>query len=103
MPRRINALLIAIQDEVRAYAAENEAIAGRTNLLALNATIEAARSGDAGRGFAVVAQEVKSLASQAKTSVRRFRTDVSRRLSLGASIADELAQELEGSRLAKLA
>lgn len=103
MPRRINALLTAIQDEVHAYAAENEAIAGRTNLLALNATIEAARSGDAGRGFAVVAQEVKSLATQAKTSVRKFRTDVSRRLSLGANIADELVQELEGSRLAELA
>ena len=68
MPRRIRTLLSMLSDDVKHYAADNERIATRTNLLALNATIEAARSGEAGRGFSIVAQEVKALASQARTS-----------------------------------
>lgn len=103
MPRRIRALLSALQDEVQLYAAENEAIAGRTNLLALNATIEAARSGEAGRGFAVVAQEVKSLAAQARGSAAKFKAEVLDRLSLGVEIADELVADIEGASLAELA
>jgi hypothetical protein len=103
MPRRIRALLSALQDEVQLYAADNEAIAGRTNLLALNATIEAARSGEAGRGFAVVAQEVKSLAAQARGSAAKFKAEVLDRLSLGAEIADELVADIEGASLAELA
>jgi hypothetical protein len=103
MPRRIAALLAALQTEVTDYATENERIAGRTNLLALNATIEAARSGEAGRGFAIVAQEVKSLAGQARTSSVKFRAEVMGRLALGAQIADELVADLEGARLVELA
>ena len=103
MPRRIHTLLTRLEEEVQLYAGENEAIAGRTNLLALNATIEAARSGEAGRGFAIVAQEVKALARQARDSVGNFRAETLKRLSLGTRIADELVQELEGSRLAELA
>jgi len=103
MPRRIRALLSSLGDEIRTYAGENEAIAGRTNLLALNAAIEAARSGEAGKGFAVVAQEIKSLAMQARTSAGNFRTRVLGSIDTGASIADELVDELEGARLVELA
>ncbi len=103
MPRRIRSLLSTLREEVQHYAAETQAIAGRTNLLALNATIEAARSGEAGRGFSVVAQEVKALAGQARTSAATFRAEVLDRLAQGASIADELVAEVEGARLAELA
>ena len=103
MPRRIRSLLSTLREEVQHYAAETQAIAGRTNLLALNATIEAARSGEAGRGFSVVAQEVKALAGQARTSAATFRAEVLDRLAQGASIADELVAEVEGARLTELA
>ncbi|WP_302898036.1 cache domain-containing protein [Sphingomonas morindae] len=103
MPRRIRSLLSTLREEVQHYAAETQAIAGRTNLLALNATIEAARSGEAGRGFSVVAQEVKALAGQARTSAATFRAEVLDRLALGARIAEELVGEVEGARLAELA
>jgi hypothetical protein len=103
MPRRIRSLLSTLREEVQHYAAETQAIAGRTNLLALNATIEAARSGEAGRGFSVVAQEVKALAGQARTSAASFRAGVLDRLAQGAGIADELVGEIEGARLAELA
>jgi len=103
MPRRIRSLLSTLREEVQHYAAETQAIAGRTNLLALNATIEAARSGEAGRGFSVVAQEVKALAGQARTSAATFRAEVLDRLAQGARIADELVAEVEGARLAELA
>jgi hypothetical protein len=103
MPRRIRSLLSTLSEEVRHYAAETQAIAGRTNLLALNATIEAARSGEAGRGFSVVAQEVKALAGQARSSATSFRAGVLDRLAQGASIAEELVGEIEGARLAELA
>src|ERR1700744_3928132 len=93
MPRRIRSLLSTLREEVQHYAAETEAIAGRTNLLALNATIEAARSGEAGRGFSVVAQEVKARAGQARTSAATFRAEVLDRLAQGASIAEQLVGE----------
>jgi len=103
MPRRIRSLLASLRDEVQQYATTNEKIAGRTNLLALNATIEAARSGEAGRGFSVVAQEVKALAGQARASAAAFRGQVLDRLALGARIADEMVEEIEGARLVVLA
>jgi hypothetical protein len=92
-----------LREEVDSFASRNEEIAARTNLLALNAAIEAARSGEAGRGFSVVAQEVKALAQQARTTSLEFRSDVRERISTGASIADELVGEIEGTRLVELA
>lgn len=103
MPRRIRSLLSVLRDEVDGYANSSEEIAARTNLLALNAAIEAARSGEAGRGFSVVAQEVKALAQQARAASHEFRSEVRERLALGASIADEMVGEIEGTRLVELA
>ena len=103
MPRRINALLSILREEVDRHAAEAERVAGKTNLLALNATIEAARSGEAGRGFAVVAQEVKALAGQARRASVAFRGDVLERLDRAQSIATEVLSEIEGARLVELA
>jgi methyl-accepting chemotaxis protein len=51
-------------------------ITGQIGLLALNATIESARAGEAGRGFAVVANEVKNLATQARTATERITTEI---------------------------
>src|SRR3546814_14367832 len=62
--------------------------------------LEAARSGEAGRGFAVVAQEVKALAGQARAASKDFRALVIDRLKTGSDIADSLADDIEGSRLA---
>jgi hypothetical protein len=103
MPRRIRSLLNYLSDEVTAHAQQAEDIASRTNLLALNATIEAARAGDAGRGFSVVAQEVKTLAGLARSTAANFRDDVLGYLHHGTAIAEELARDIEGGRLADLA
>jgi len=72
----IQSIIGTIQEQVEKFAKNNETIANHTNLLALNATIEAARAGEAGRGFTVVAAEVKSLAKQAETISKEFRTTV---------------------------
>lgn len=103
MPRRIRAIMTILGEEVHRFARSNENIASKTNLLALNAGIEAARAGVAGRGFSVVAQEVKTLASQAKSASATFRAQVLDRLTLGTRLADELVADLEGTRLVDIA
>lgn len=67
-------------------------IAESINLLSLNASIEAARAGEAGRGFAVVAQEVGSLATSTKDSLKNV-TDVVSRVQNGATEVSEFMNE----------
>ena len=67
-------------------------IAAQTNLLALNATIEAARAGDAGKGFAVVANEVKGLAKETDTAVKRITVEVEKTRQVTSDAATAIHQ-----------
>ncbi len=95
----IQNIIKTIQEEIQKFARTNETIASHTNLLALNATIEAARAGEYGRGFAVVASEVKSLATQAASNSKEFRTTVLEKIR---EKTDELAKQFEGKERDRL-
>jgi methyl-accepting chemotaxis protein len=66
-------------------------ITSQINLLSLNATIESARAGEAGRGFAVVANEVKNLASQAKTATERIAQEIEGMRGISGDVVAALA------------
>ena len=101
--QQIHVIIKTIQDEVQKFAKSNETIASHTNLLALNATIEAARAGEYGKGFAVVASEVKSLAMQAASNSKEFRTTVFSKIKEKTVELAEQFESKEHSRLTEMA
>jgi hypothetical protein len=101
--QQIQSIIHTIQDEVQKFAKSNETIASHTNLLALNATIEAARAGEYGKGFAVVASEVKSLATQAATNSKEFRTTVFGKIQAQTMALAEQFEVKEYGRLSEMA
>ncbi len=101
--QQIQSIIHTIQDEVQKFAKSNETIASHTNLLALNATIEAARAGEYGKGFAVVASEVKSLATQAATNSKEFRTTIFSKIQSQTMALAEQFEVREYGRLSEMA
>ncbi|MEK3951282.1 methyl-accepting chemotaxis protein [Paenibacillus sp. FSL H7-0703] len=70
-------------------------IASQTSLLSLNASIEAARAGEAGKGFAVVANEVKKLANQSESAVKKIYTAVDSITQAMGKVKTSVAQSQE--------
>ena len=60
---------VAETDEVLKVVQE---VTDQTNLLGLNAEIEAARVGDEGKGFGVVAEEIRKLADNTASSLKKI-------------------------------
>jgi methyl-accepting chemotaxis protein len=64
--------LIESGQEINAAILAPTEVTTHLHLLALNAAIEATRAGERGRGFALIAQELRSLATSTKESVRKM-------------------------------
>ena len=97
MKTNIYSLLEIIQHMNEAIEAINS-ISAQTNLLALNASIEAARAGEAGRGFAVVAEEIRELATEAKSLTARmgaFVNEIQTASQKSSGSVDTTVKELE--------
>lgn len=56
-------------NEIAKFIAE---VADETNLLALNASIEASRAGAEGAGFSIVASEIRNLAENSSTAIKKI-------------------------------
>ena len=61
--------------EVAKFIAE---VADETNLLALNASIEASRAGAEGAGFSIVASEIRNLAENSSSAIKKITDTVDR-------------------------
>ncbi len=62
-------------NEVAKFIAE---VADETNLLALNASIEASRAGAEGAGFSIVASEIRNLAENSSSAIKKITDTVDR-------------------------
>ncbi|MFB5189938.1 methyl-accepting chemotaxis protein [Alicyclobacillus fastidiosus] len=82
-------------NEIKKLSERVRGISDTTKILGLNASIEAARTGEIGKGFSVIAQEVRKLASDAKSQTEGIAQSVYaieqliRRLSESISVVNQ--------------
>lgn len=81
-------------NEVAKFIAE---VADETNLLALNASIEASRAGAEGAGFSIVASEIRNLAENSSSAIKKITDTVDRLIksvSKGVNFSNEANEAL---------
>ena len=98
--QHVEAFSEAMEDVRRSSRSINE-IAETTSILALNASIEANRAGEHGRTFSVVAEEVKALASQARTAADDITKRTDHLRGEGTTFAKRIAEGSEASSRAR--
>ncbi|MDJ0842593.1 MAG: methyl-accepting chemotaxis protein [Acidobacteriota bacterium] len=75
-------------------------VAAKTNMLGLNAAIEAASAGEAGKGFNVVANEIKDLADQTSSAIKRIdeiRENMNREAEKTTSMIGDICSRIQES------